>query len=106
VTGLQQQHSSPGASQHQHIEVLNADELNLVKTFVQEYRQQLATSSPNEEALAQVNEHLANIEEELESEQPDRGVIEKAMQTLKLLGVGIGVNLTTQGVVAALNHFL
>lgn len=103
---FQLQQGSPGAAQSQHVVTLQGDERQLVETFMQEYRQQLATSNPNEEALAQVNEHLANIEEELESAQPDRGVIEKAMQTLKLVGVGIGVNLTTQGIVAAFNHFL
>lgn len=99
-------HSSLGASQHQHIEILNADEIQLAKIFVQEYRQQLDASNANDAALAEANEHLANIEAELTSEQPDRSVIEKAMQMLRPLGIGVGVSLTTQGIVAAFTHFL
>jgi hypothetical protein len=77
-----------------------------VETFVHEYRQQLDASHANDEALAEANKHLATIEDELKSEQPDRSLIQKAMHTLRPLGVGMGVSLTTQGIVAAFTHFL
>jgi hypothetical protein len=73
---------------------------------VQEYRQQLDASNATDQALAEANEHLANIEAELASEQPDRSVIQKAMNMLKPLGIGIGINLTTELIVAAFNHFI